>query len=126
MTGELAEPAVEISPRDLAAAVLAPRIGTSATTMTQFNTRVAETDKMRRKMAEMRIEVEAAKGHTNRHVNTWGYLKAIIRPAVTGDLGARERLRTVLAKVEYWVEGMANGGLCVRAGSQSITSDPRD
>ncbi len=108
-------------------ATLAPRIGSSATLADQVERMSKERDALRRKADVLEVEQQAASAGVSRSREVWDFIKALIRPALSGDAGARERLRSLLSRVDFRIVGDREtpiGGVLLTVAGETVTIEP--
>lgn len=74
--------------------------------------------------AELKLLIEATASGCSRLQDTFTFCKQLVGPALGGDIEARERLRSLLVKLDYRISGAPHSGLIVTSGSRSKTIDP--
>jgi DNA invertase Pin-like site-specific DNA recombinase len=100
-----AEIKVEIDLLQASLAALAPRIGSSVTLLDQFEAMGRKMDDMRRQMADVDMRLAAAEQPNTQVNDIIRFLKELSGPAKKGDLDARRRLRSLLNRLDYRLEG---------------------
>jgi hypothetical protein len=129
---EIARTRIEIEQNQAAIDALIPRIAKSATLADTVEKLSVEMDGLRRKLTDMRLQSEAVASAATRADEVWAFFTSLVRPAIHGDVEARDRLRGLLVRMNYRIEGHPDIGLIVSTpdGSEHIgdrvSDDPDD
>lgn len=129
---EIARIRIEIEQNQAAIDALIPRIAKSATLADTVEKLSVQIDGLRRRLTDLRLESEAVASATTRADEVWAFFTSLVRPAIRGDVEARDRLRGLLVRMNYRIEGHPDVGLIVSTpdGSEHIgdgvSDDPDD
>jgi DNA invertase Pin-like site-specific DNA recombinase len=116
--GEIAAIRVEIEQKNIAVSSLIPMIGASPTLAETVAKLSIEVDTLKKKLSDLKLRSEASTSETTRAQDVWDFLKRLVRPAVHGDVDTRDKLRTLLTKMDYYIVGDPDlGGLIVGSPS---------
>jgi hypothetical protein len=119
---ELAALQVEIQGLSESIAVIEPKIGKSATMAERWEAMCIQLDGLRSRADKLTIEQHAAQSSNTRWSEVFTFMKTLRNPALGGDLGARERLRGLLSRVEFKIVcGSIPGGIDLTIGDWSDT-----
>jgi DNA invertase Pin-like site-specific DNA recombinase len=124
---ELAAKKIEMSGIASAMDALAPRLGTSPMLLDQFERMGKQHDSLRRDADDLTVKVLAATSDNRRVQETGAFLQSLVRPAtIDGDLEARERLRSLMSRLEFKTTGNRGdiGGMLLWIGSRQIPIPP--
>jgi len=127
-TGRLAEDhaalLVAIAGLEASMAALAPVAATSPAILAQVTGLGRQVDAHRREAADLRIRLDAETNTGTAAADAWAFLRASVQTAASGDVGARERLRSLLARFEFRIAGTSEGGLAVTAEGRTREIPP--
>jgi hypothetical protein len=118
LADELANLTLHMKMLEESIATLAPRIGTSRTLADQVEKMSIQLDDMRRTVGRKLIELEAAAAPAGRNVEAARFIRQMIYPALKSDIAARERLRSLLAPIDFRITGDGWGGLLLSYGDR--------
>lgn len=92
----------------------------------QVHRMAAEVLDWEKELVALAIEVQAGERSTTRWEDTWRMFRETLGPALRGDVDARERLRGLLAAVDYKVVGNGLGALEVHHAGKMLVVDLAD
>ena len=119
IANELATMKLEIKTLDESISALAPRVGASASLAERVEKMSQQLDAMQSTAKKKQLELEAASKPIRRGKEKWDFFMNNIMPAVTGDLAARERMRGLLATVDFTLKGDGEGNLLITYGGET-------
>jgi hypothetical protein len=122
----LAEVRVEMLNLQESIAIVEPKIGKSPSMAERWERMCERLDALRVKENKLAVEAQATEPSTSRHEEVWRFMKELQGPALRGDRDARERLRGLLAKIDYKIEfgGTIPGGVDLTVNDWSDSFEP--
>lgn len=103
---------------------LLPRAASSPTIAVQYDALTAKLDTAKRRAAELAFAISTAASSTSRWEDAQRFIRDSISPVLQGDIPARDRLRGLLARLTYRIEGRGPGMVVLGDDGQVVDIDP--
>ncbi len=120
---ELAELQLQIVLLEESIATLAPRVGSSAALADRVERMSLDLDAKRQRADTLVIKRQVAMSSGARRDEVFRFIRKLVVPSMHGDRDARERLRSLLARIDFRVEGSntPRGAIDVVIGEHRVT-----
>ncbi len=113
---------IEITELTASLDYFAQKAGSSQSARDQVDRLTDQIAELTKQAGELSIRIQAAAAPVSRQTDVWEFLKELVMPAIMGDIEARDRLRSLLAKLDFKITGNADGGMIVNLADASDAS----
>jgi hypothetical protein len=105
LSEELAGVRIQIQTLEETIETLVPRIGRSAALADQVERLATKLDTERNRAITLEMKIGLVSQPIARRRETWAFMRGLIQPACAGDVDLRQRLRSLLAGLDYQITG---------------------
>jgi hypothetical protein len=114
----------DVADRDTAIAALRPKIGSSATRMRDYDVLTDERDALLKVIAQLEAKQAVEDSPDDRHAELEAFLRDMMIPALQGDVDVRERLRSLLSRIDFKVISHRQGAMRIIYGTHDLLLCP--